>query len=98
MLVFFFVKPKTAYVMRISDWSSDVCSSDLGSPRILRPNLNGPPRRAPSVPDGRTVAGGGRHLPGIRPIAFHDDPANGRPWHAYDRQRTLAPIPEHRHA
>src|SRR3546814_17695927 len=27
--VFFFVKQKTAYEMRISDWSSDVCSSEL---------------------------------------------------------------------
>src|SRR3546814_7052003 len=27
----FFFKQKTAYEMRISDWSSDVCSSDLGS-------------------------------------------------------------------
>src|SRR3546814_3341362 len=32
---FFFFKQKTAYEMRISDWSSDVCSSDL-SERILR--------------------------------------------------------------
>src|SRR3546814_39191 len=30
----FFFKQKTAYEMRISDWSSDVCSSDLRSPRI----------------------------------------------------------------
>src|SRR3546814_9032870 len=29
-LSFFFFKQKTAYEMRISDWSSDVCSSDLG--------------------------------------------------------------------
>src|SRR3546814_13978455 len=29
VLCFFFFKRKTAYVMRISDWSSDVCSSDL---------------------------------------------------------------------
>src|SRR3546814_10922591 len=29
MIGFFFVKQKTAYEMRISDWSSDVCSSDL---------------------------------------------------------------------
>src|SRR3546814_13394688 len=29
MCVFFFLKQKTAYEMRISDWSSDVCSSDL---------------------------------------------------------------------
>src|SRR3546814_3808232 len=30
-VVFFFFKQKTAYEMRISDWSSDVCSSDLQS-------------------------------------------------------------------
>src|SRR3546814_9324619 len=29
MYFFFFLKQKTAYEMRISDWSSDVCSSDL---------------------------------------------------------------------
>src|SRR3546814_1530461 len=29
VLWFFFFKQKTAYEMRISDWSSDVCSSDL---------------------------------------------------------------------
>src|SRR3546814_7510732 len=29
--MFFFFKQKTAYEMRISDWSSDVCSSDLKS-------------------------------------------------------------------
>src|SRR3546814_3905553 len=30
LLLFFFFEQKTAYEMRISDWSSDVCSSDLG--------------------------------------------------------------------
>src|SRR3546814_6108297 len=30
MVLFFFFKQKTAYGLRISDWSSDVCSSDLG--------------------------------------------------------------------
>src|SRR3546814_11700028 len=29
VIMFFFFKQKTAYEMRISDWSSDVCSSDL---------------------------------------------------------------------
>src|SRR3546814_5573259 len=29
ILFFFFFKQKTAYELRISDWSSDVCSSDL---------------------------------------------------------------------
>src|SRR3546814_1128711 len=33
LLFFFFFKQKTAYEMRISDWSSDVCSSDLGADR-----------------------------------------------------------------
>src|SRR3546814_2992792 len=28
-VVFFLFKPKSSYVLRISDWSSDVCSSDL---------------------------------------------------------------------
>src|SRR3546814_3359593 len=31
LFFFFFFKQKTAYEMRISDWSSDVCSSDLAS-------------------------------------------------------------------
>src|SRR3546814_11989806 len=31
---FFFFKQKTAYEMRISDWSSDVCSSDLVQPVV----------------------------------------------------------------
>src|SRR3546814_9682829 len=32
VLLIFFFKQKTAYEMRISDWSSDVCSSDLDAP------------------------------------------------------------------
>src|SRR3546814_12384663 len=32
--VVFFFKQKTAYEMRISDWSSDVCSSDLRTTRV----------------------------------------------------------------
>src|SRR3546814_10559066 len=31
IMYFFFFKQKTAYEMRISDWSSDVCSSDLST-------------------------------------------------------------------
>src|SRR3546814_12177137 len=39
MMCFFF-KQKTAYEMRISDWSSDVCSSDLG----IHPDRHRPSR------------------------------------------------------
>src|SRR3546814_900451 len=42
---FFFFKQKTAYEMRISDWSSDVCSSDLCRHRSTRlKSLCGMPR------------------------------------------------------
>src|SRR3546814_8932774 len=39
---FFFFKQKTAYEMRISDWSSDVCSSDLNGDtmRTVDPVVN----------------------------------------------------------
>src|SRR3546814_14446311 len=36
LVVVFFFKQKTAYEMRISDWSSDVCSSDLSRDRDRR--------------------------------------------------------------
>src|SRR3546814_1361324 len=39
-VMFCFCKQKTAYEMRISDWSSDVCSSDLlGEPGLVEPEL-----------------------------------------------------------
>src|SRR3546814_10481981 len=38
-LFFFFFKQKTAYEMRISDWSSDVCSSDLAHVNALYDEL-----------------------------------------------------------
>src|SRR3546814_4347266 len=34
LYLFFFFKQKTAYEMRISDWSSDVCSSDLSREKL----------------------------------------------------------------
>src|SRR3546814_2386879 len=37
----FFFKQKTAYEMRISDWSSDVCSSDLMDGRSYIPAIRG---------------------------------------------------------
>src|SRR3546814_13809190 len=42
-LMFFFFKQKTAYELRISDWSSDVCSSDLrGTCRSANPGAPSP--------------------------------------------------------
>src|SRR3546814_5050955 len=41
IVLFFFFKQKTAYEMRISDWSSDVCSSDLPFRRTIGSGRNG---------------------------------------------------------
>src|SRR3546814_3141991 len=42
----FFFKQKTAYEMRISDWSSDVCSSDLALPDTVARRCGMPARAA----------------------------------------------------
>src|SRR3546814_3498673 len=59
---FFFFKQKTAYEMRISDWSSDVCSSDLphhpGAGPAAAQSGRTPGRQRPRR------AGGGRRLVG----------------------------------
>src|SRR3546814_1936009 len=74
---FFFFKQKTAYEMRISDWSSDVCSSDLA--------LDGHGERlAAGVLAGREAALRmravvGRNLRGVR------RPGGGRRGHQLDR-------------
>src|SRR3546814_11426175 len=80
-LLFFFFKQKTAYEMRISDWSSDVCSSDLlpfgGRPRriiLIDQSDNGAWQRLPN--GAGLVARGGiaRHDAAAfsEAIAFHD--------------------------
>src|SRR3546814_3279031 len=79
-LICFFFKQKTAYEMRISDWSSDVCSSDLlgRSPDVRRePALPGVGTGADhlGVEDGSAR---GVHAPhvdelrgGLRPVGAH---------------------------
>src|SRR3546814_4554493 len=56
--VFFFFKQKTAYEVRISDWSSDVCSSDLGG---RNPNIPAYITRTdPATSDREAIAQHGR--------------------------------------
>src|SRR3546814_8757744 len=43
--LFVFFKQKTVYEIRISDWSSDVCSSDLTAPATPGPRNGWPPPR-----------------------------------------------------
>src|SRR3546814_1805633 len=60
---FFFFKQKTAYEMRISDWSSDVCSSDLAWP--TRPTAATRRTRSPA-PRQRRPKAQSRRWPGRR--------------------------------
>src|SRR3546814_6883269 len=70
--VFFFFKQKTAYEMRISDWSSDVCSSDLLWPRSSICSASLASAASSAVKVGVVT---GQHLPaisgpvGYRPLA-----------------------------
>src|SRR3546814_996819 len=58
---FFFFKQKTAYEMRISDWSSDVCSSDLPQPTPGQHHTDAATQRAGDTRIHRT-----RQRPGSR--------------------------------
>src|SRR3546814_7265661 len=100
---FFFFKQKTAYEMRISDWSSDVCSSDLCSGRSrrscrgtrgVRPGARAPGRRAAARPPSP------RYAPAAAPRPREQDRAGGRrsgippphpPGSAAPRRRSRSP-------
>src|SRR3546814_5904601 len=70
VLFFFFFKQKTAYEMRISDWSSDVCSSDLA--RGLRyTDFHSTPMCSPTR--AALLTGRNSHSVGIGHVA-HSDP------------------------
>src|SRR3546814_2300449 len=75
LCVFFFFKQKTAYEMRISDWSSDVCSSDLpcgGTPcHVQAGRGRSGIDRHPGFP------GGGASLHRQRRRAHHRKPPGG---------------------
>src|SRR3546814_8516681 len=83
-IMFFFFKQKTAYEVRISDWSSDVCSSDLSAgaaDRPRRPAHRHAPSRVPRRGHLRPAAARGRG-----PGAAHD-PRPALPHRALPGQR-----------
>src|SRR3546814_1375345 len=67
---FFFFKQKTAYEMRISDWSSDVCSSDLVTRSRTPGAVTGIPEVGPST--------GTRYSVGVGVTGFELDFGGGR--------------------
>src|SRR3546814_1326057 len=103
---FFFFKQKTAYEMRISDWSSDVCSSDLffgwagveeaeGAAAVL-PAFQRGRVAGLRVPDmlGQLAAGLGRHVDTLEAGAAGRRPA----WRAASDRRDIpvATLSQHR--
>src|SRR3546814_1613643 len=57
VLFFFFCKQKTAYEMRISDWSSDVCSSDLQEQQAEQPaNFDSHAHSLPGVDEAASLS------------------------------------------
>src|SRR3546814_5925102 len=84
-MLFIFFKQKTAYEVRISDWSSDVCSSDLfgGRPEHHR-QWNGQ-----TVIDVHLVDDG--HVEIVKDQALRDVPSEvGVPFHIGNRARAPA--------
>src|SRR3546814_2705769 len=77
--VFFFFKQKTAYEMRISDWSSDVCSSDLTNLIALDLGARGDPMEALARVLEIAKSGIGSHVVARELIAVSDGRANPRP-------------------
>src|SRR3546814_10108007 len=96
--MFFFFKQKTAYEMRISDWSSDVCSSDLPS-RCAVQSIALPPSR--NRPPARSVRYRRRSLPPPFPAASvraapHCRSAAARPLSGVRRSSDIPPAPRPR--
>src|SRR3546814_3682989 len=81
LCLFFFFKQKTAYEMRISDWSSDVCSSDLLGP-VGEPGIFGAPSGEPL---GEIGAGLGEVAPVVEPAQFLQAVVVGLPWQVIER-------------
>src|SRR3546814_15641913 len=89
-MLFFFFKQKTAYERRISDWSSDVCSSDLTlrrDPGVSRGSREGPSgdlplrRLAPGhhqVAERVGVEAGDRPVDHLSPLLQDRDPPGHR--------------------
>src|SRR3546814_8957052 len=76
-MLFFFFKQKTAYEMRISDWSSDVCSSDLlrEGDQIVHPRHGAVVLHDLADHAGRVEAGQPRHVHGRFRMARADKDA-----------------------
>src|SRR3546814_18743788 len=85
--MFFFFKQKTAYEMRISDWSSDVCSSDLLAQRIKEADFI-VPDAVKARPGGKAGCGDVQNAP-----AQLQEASSARPCCAQPQLRHLVAAP-----
>src|SRR3546814_1000932 len=94
---FFFFKQKTAYEMRISDWSSDVCSSDLPI-RGGRCNPRGTSHPAELCRETALKGIAGLIVGGFSLFSAPTAPSHSRQTHAQPRpgSRPAADLPHHR--
>src|SRR3546814_5235825 len=98
VIFFLFFKQKTAYEMRISDWSSDVCSSDLPGGATEKSahtsDTGGHPRRTLWRHGARVEPAACRHsqqCPGRAAIAREESSRPGRDSRHYYRHRVGRP-------
>src|SRR3546814_2037663 len=90
--MFLFFKQKTAYEMRISDWSSDVCSSDLRQQHEVAAERRYVPRRPErSEPQQRPERRAQQRAPGEPPSA---DRAGHRQRSGRERKKVGKETPE----
>src|SRR3546814_13833420 len=75
---FFFFKQKTAYEMRISDWSSDVCSSDLQTGRCYEATHPGPEQVVRAHHPPRAIGDRDREIVVIERLEQHRPVGRGR--------------------
>src|SRR3546814_7389360 len=83
MVMFFFCKQKTAYEMRISDWSSDVCSSDLSCRCSKTGGVGGRLFDAGRYRSPARYGGSGKEAP------QYYDPVRRSPWHGRSEERRV---------
>src|SRR3546814_19347234 len=69
-MIFCIFKQKTAYEMRISDWSSDVCSSDLNETQQFHLITDQPLNKLHSQLDHSPISKGGK-IHGREPVVIH---------------------------
>src|SRR3546814_6628584 len=87
--MFIFFKQKTEYEMRSSDWSSDVCSSDLRHAQVTRVVVQ---RGAAEAEHGEDVVAGQRHRRGSRVDVLHLQPRRATAGHRLQWPAHVLPV------